>query len=162
MKKGITPIISIIVLLLITVSLAGAAYIFLSGYILGPTGRAVQASGMCLGGTTAYITVTNMGSLPIDISDCISGGANAGDGTAASMDCNDLTIIRTDGGNLGTAASEAYFEQGTIAAAEPTQLHKSAFHDPGCAPSGTANLCKYAITRAGELAPVELSVSCSG
>lgn len=33
MRKGITPIISIIILLLITVSLAGAAYTFLQGFL---------------------------------------------------------------------------------------------------------------------------------
>lgn len=34
MRKGITPIISIIILLLITVSLAGAAWTFLQGFLL--------------------------------------------------------------------------------------------------------------------------------
>lgn len=35
MKKGITPIISIIILLLITISLAGVAYTFLMGQMFG-------------------------------------------------------------------------------------------------------------------------------
>jgi len=39
MKKGITPIISIIVLLLITVSLASAAWSFLYGFIIPPISK---------------------------------------------------------------------------------------------------------------------------
>jgi flagellin-like protein len=47
MKKGITPIVSIIILLLITVALAGAAFTFLQGYLFTYTGSSFRMdSGM--------------------------------------------------------------------------------------------------------------------
>jgi flagellin-like protein len=158
--KGITPIISIIVLLLITVSLAGAAYVFLGGYMTAYTGRAVQVSGICVAGTKAHITVTNMGSLPIDLGTCATTGIDGEEG-----DCGDLTIVRTDGGSMGTTgagAENATFDASTIAAAEPSELHKAVFRDPGCTVGGTPRVCTYAFTRAGDLQPTVATVSCSG
>ncbi len=42
MRKGITPIVSIIILLLITVALAGAAFTFLQGYLFTYTGSSFR------------------------------------------------------------------------------------------------------------------------
>ena len=157
--KGITPIISIIVLLLITVSLAGAAYMFLGGYMTAYTGRAIQTSGICLGGTEAFITVTNMGTLPIDLGTC---DASGGDGTTPDMECGDIIVIKTDGSNLGTASSDALFSADNIPAAELDNLHRVTFRDPGCTTTGNSKTCKYAFTRAGEIQPILVSVGCSG
>ena len=152
--KGITPIISIIVLLLITVSLAGAAYVFLGGYMTAYTGRAVQVSnpGTCIGGTEALITVTNMGSLSIDLGSVAGVGSITGDYT----ECGDIRVIRTDGGTM-----TASFSAASIAAAQPSELDSVTFRDTNCA-SGSPVVCKYAFTRAGELQAVESTVSCSG
>jgi flagellin-like protein len=149
--KGITPIISIIVLLLITISLAGAAYVFLGGYMTAYTGRAVQATGICVGGTEAYITVTNMGSLPVQLTNC------ALSADSRTYECDDLTVVRTDGGQMSGT-----FSANVIQAAEPDRLYKVTFTDTTCAASGVPDVCKYAFTRAGELQPVEVSVSCGG
>ena len=54
MKKGITPIIAIIILLLITIALAGAAWAYLQGFLIGqisksfitPTGGAYCENGI--------------------------------------------------------------------------------------------------------------------
>jgi flagellin-like protein len=153
--KGITPIISIIVLLLITVSLAGAAYIFLGGYMTAYTGKALQVSnpGLCIGNTEAFITVTNMGTQPImSLDACTAAGGET------SLDCGDITVVRTDGGTFGAGAA---FDDASIAAAQPGVLAKTTFRDPGCASGGPA-ICKYAFTRAGELQAAESTVSCSG
>ncbi len=153
--KGITPIISIIVLLLITVSLAGAAYVFLGGYMTAYTGKALQVSnpGLCIGGREAFITVTNMGTQPINLGNCAT---VAQSGTFA--DCGDITVVRTDGGAMVNAG----FDADTIAAAQPGALSKVTFRDPGCTSAGTPAVCKYAFTRAGELQAAEAIVSCSG
>lgn len=151
--KGITPIISIIVLLLITVSLAGAAYVFLGGVMSGFT-QGVQLTGICVGGTEAFITVTNQGSNAVDFGGCDVASSVSG----SSATCGDYIIVRTDtSGN----AMDGYFDSNTIQGADPNQLYRTTFHDTNCAPSGAAT-CKYAFTRAGEVAPVEVTISCGG
>ena len=151
--KGITPIISIIVLLLITVSLAGAAYVFLSNYMTGYMGQAIQASGICIAGTEAYVSITNMGTQSISLGACNTAGSITG----TSGDCGDLTVVRTDGGSMN-----AQFEGNSIPASQPGELSKVAFRDPGCTVAGTALRCTYAFTRAGELQPVTVTVNCGG
>ena len=146
--KGITPIISIIVLLLITVSLAGAAYIFLSGYIGGLTGRAVQVTGTCIGGSSAFITVTNLGNQNIDISGCNVAGAVSGTSTT----CGDITVVRVDSGVMN-----GQFDATNINAATPSGQSAAHLTDAGC---GANTLCEYAFTRAGEWQPAEVSIQC--
>ena len=56
--KGITPIISIIILLLITIALAATAYSYLSGYMFGQMGSSfsIPTNGaFCSGGTITVI-----------------------------------------------------------------------------------------------------------
>jgi flagellin-like protein len=155
--KGITPIISIIVLLLITVSLAGAAYVFLGGVMTGFT-QGVQLTGICVGGTEAFITVTNQGSNRVNLGSCnvTVGGNNPVQGPSTT--CGDYIIIRTDANG---AAMDGIFDAATIQGADPNKLYRTTFHDTACGTSGPAT-CKYAFTRAGEVAPVEVTVSCSG
>ncbi len=151
--KGITPIISIIVLLLITISLAGAAYVFLSGTMFGFIGQAVSGSGACIAGTTARIQVTNMGTENLDISGCNSTGSIAG----TEQRCTDLTILRVDGGLM-----DGNFDKEGIAQAKANQLDYAVFRDNSCTTPGNPERCEYLFTRAGELQPVEVIVSCSG
>jgi flagellin-like protein len=89
MRKGITPIVSIIILLLITVALAGAAFTFLQGYLFTYTGSSFRMdAGMvfCVNtGTENVITaqVTNTGQ--------------------QSLDDADFTVAQIDGVNSGTS-----------------------------------------------------------
>lgn len=152
--KGITPIISIIVLLLITISLAGAAYMFLGGIMTGYT-QGVQLTGICVGSNTAFITVTNQGSNSISLGTCDVVGSVTG----PSTECGDYIIIRTD--TLG-ANMVGQFDTNTIQGAEPERLFRTTFQDTACAAAGTPTTCKYAFTRAGEVAPIEVTVRCSG
>ena len=70
MRKGITPIIAIIVLLLITVALAGAAWTYLSTYITGLTGQSVELQDyFCVGGQTPVILVRNTGTVDMPVAD---------------------------------------------------------------------------------------------
>ncbi len=69
MRKGITPIISIIVLLLITVALAGVAYTYLSGVIpVEQSFMIVTGSTYCSSGTVR-LTVKNTGTTDISAFD---------------------------------------------------------------------------------------------
>jgi len=93
MRKGITPIIAIIVLLLITVALAGAAWTYLNTYMSGLTGQSVELRDyFCVNDDRAVILIANTGTLDIDTSDIsiinmssgqpVSGTWTAADGTA--------------------------------------------------------------------------------
>ncbi len=66
--KGITPIIAILVLLLITVAIAGAAWVYISSYYGGMTKQQIEVtSADCTTtGTTVYIR--NIGTDPVNIS----------------------------------------------------------------------------------------------
>ena len=68
--KGITPIIAIIILLLITISLAAAAWTFLTGYFTGLTTGTIELSQpTCLSGTIPFAVVKNIGTSTISVSD---------------------------------------------------------------------------------------------
>ncbi len=70
MRKGITPIIAIIVLLLITVALAGAAWTYLSTYMTGLTGESIEVRDyFCVRDDTATIIVANTGQLKMPVND---------------------------------------------------------------------------------------------
>ena len=62
MRKGITPIISIIVLLLITVALAGVAWTYLSGFLTTQMATiTVPPNGAFCNGTALKVIITNTG-----------------------------------------------------------------------------------------------------
>ncbi len=62
MKKGVTPVIAIIVLLLITVALAGATWTYLSAYWQGIVGKNIQVmDSYCIRGKEGIILVRNTG-----------------------------------------------------------------------------------------------------
>ena len=65
MRKGITPIIGIIVLLLIVIAIAGSAYTFLFGQFAAYTSKTIQA----LPTSTNSIIVKNLGTDPIQPGD---------------------------------------------------------------------------------------------
>lgn len=102
MKKGITPIISIIILLLITIALAGVAYTFLMGQLYG---RIAGSFDIPTGGaycTNRLITVqiVNTGSATLYDSDFILLHINGAD---ESGGIQPLNIAPQEGGILLSA-----------------------------------------------------------
>jgi flagellin-like protein len=70
MRKGITPIISIIVLLLITIALAGVAWTYLQGQLLVRTENAMEVpfnGAWCDSSGTAFVTISNSGTTDIEV-----------------------------------------------------------------------------------------------
>ena len=62
MKKGVTPIIAIIILLLITVALAGAAWTYLQAYMSALIGKSIEVTdAFCINGDTAVVLLRNSG-----------------------------------------------------------------------------------------------------
>ncbi len=94
MRKGITPIIAIIVLLLITVALAGAAWTYLSTYMSGLTGQSVEVRDyFCVGGDMAVILIANTGTIDLQTSEIAivdMGTGNPVSGTWSAADGNPL------------------------------------------------------------------------
>lgn len=71
-KKGITPIVAIIILLLITIALAGAAYSYISTYWESVTSKNIQITNkFCTGGNTANIIIKNMGTSQVTLADIV-------------------------------------------------------------------------------------------
>jgi flagellin-like protein len=139
--KGITPIISIIILLLITVGIAAGAWTFISGYWGGLVGSAMEiTSTICKGGTNATIYVHNMGTSNLNIQN--------GQG---------LDIERTQGS--GTYAMELVYEPAN-GILEPGGTGK--ITDINCTESGVQQRCAYEIVElsSGRLHPT--FTTCSG
>jgi hypothetical protein len=151
--KGVTPIVSIIVLLLVTISVSGVAYVYLGTTMTGLTGHSIQASGVCAGNTEAIITVTNMGSLPVNLTGCTAPGSVTG----ASQECSDITVARTDPGG----SMNGYFSTDTIAASQGDQFYRAIFRDTNCTQVGY-KLCSYDFTLPGGSSAMAVSVTCRG
>jgi FlaG/FlaF family flagellin (archaellin) len=87
MKKGITPVVAVVLLLIIAVAVVGLAYSFISGFFSATTGKAavVVGAGRCDSASgQVTITMTNTGTNTLDISDvtvmlksCTAGGTTA-------------------------------------------------------------------------------------
>jgi len=72
MKKGITPVVAVVLLLIITVSVVGMGYTFVLGFFGTISGKAVFISGMSsCGGGKVNIIVTNVGTGDIAESDVV-------------------------------------------------------------------------------------------
>ncbi len=70
MRKGITPIIAIIVLLLITVALAGTAWTYLSTYMSNLTGNSYEVTdSFCTTSDVGVVMLANTGTRDILVSD---------------------------------------------------------------------------------------------
>ena len=147
MRKGITPIIAIIVLLLITIALAGTAWTFLNQYMTSTTGKNFQLiDSFCISGTTAKVILKNVGTGNVNVGTC---STMSGDTTT----CGDVIITRTDGGDLSGASLD---KTGSIRPQETVT-----FTDTGCTTGGTSNVCNYRFAL-GSLGTLTASVSCFG
>ena len=72
MRKGITPIISILILLLIAVGLAASAWAYISNYTTGLTGKVVEVSTQdCINGEDGLLVFHNMGTDPINVNEVL-------------------------------------------------------------------------------------------
>ena len=80
--KGITPIIAIIVLLLITVALAGVAWSYLQGYMGGLTSKSLEVRDyFCSSTNSPILVVANIGTTALGTGEIIV--MDAGTGTSS-------------------------------------------------------------------------------
>ncbi len=134
MRKGITPIISVIILLLITIALAGAAWTFLQGVLLTQTAKAFSiptGGAFCSNGKITVLA------------------ANIGTSTLAETD---FSVVMVDGNAVSASTV-------SIAAGSSAKV----LDNYDCDAAGTAN-CVSGIhdVAIGTSANVQrLSVSCA-
>jgi len=144
MKKGITPIVATIILLLITVALAGLAWTFLSQYYGGLTNKNIQVTdSYCLSGL-AKVSLRNIGSATISLGGCTAAAGVSGQSTQ----CGDVTITKT--GGLPAAMS------GNTSAATISSQGSVTFTDVCTA----SNTCVYRVTTGSGIGPNVVSVTC--
>lgn len=141
--KGITPIISVIILLLITIGLASAAWTYMSGYMNSLTSRVLEISpASCIGGTQVTFLVRNAGTNNIggDSINCM----NMNSGQPEALTWQNLS---------GTDVTSPILNSGSTLRAKITSP---------CTTAGTAKTCTYELTLIGSTWKQSIPVSCTG
>ncbi|MHC1588143.1 MAG: archaellin/type IV pilin N-terminal domain-containing protein, partial [Candidatus Syntropharchaeia archaeon] len=150
--KGITPIIAIIILLMITIGLAALAWTYLSGFLTGYTKTLALVDFYCTGTTTANVILRNSGVEPL----ALGSGCNIPD-TQNTVTCGSLTITRTDtdaGGNPNNFNGASINpNSGTLAPGATLTFTDT------CTTAGTPAVCTYRFVTGGTGATV-VSVPC--
>ena len=143
MRKGITPIISIIMLLLITIGLSAAAWSYMSNYLSEMTTGVVQVSDTtCIGGTSVIFFVKNVGTNALSTSQII--GLDKSDGSSLSF-----TWEYQNGSTLSS---------GRLASGQVGKATVS----PDCTTLGQSKTCSYKITVEGTTYSTDVVAPCSG
>lgn len=109
--KGITPIISIIILLLITVGLAAAAWTYMGNYLTTLTAKNIEIpTQKCVNGQDVMVIVHNMGTEAINADNDIlvmNGSIALADADITwcnlNEDCSSETLTSIDSGGYGKA-----------------------------------------------------------
>jgi len=149
--KGISGVIAVILMLMITMALAGSAYLFISGAFSRQTQGIELVDAFCVGGLEARILFRNAETN--DITFVGSGGTFLGctPTTGSPATCGSISVNRLSGG--GTASFGG--DRTPVAPGTTATLR-----DTGCTTAGTTRTCIYRITSSGRA--VEASVPCTG
>ena len=145
--KGIATVIATILMLMITIALAGTAYLYISGAFTSQTQGIEMVDAFCSTGIQARISFRNIGTTDItfDADSCAPA-------IGSPSTCGSIDVTRTSGG--GTASfdgDDATVEPGTTAT----------LIDTGCAAPGSPITCVYRITPPSGRSVVA-TVSCTG
>jgi len=138
-RKGITPVIAIIVLLLITVALAGAAWSFMSAYWEGLVAKSIHITDSYCSTNEATVLIRNTGTGKITLEN---------DNGPAS----DIIVINTIAGTNQDGEWEDLSNNG-ITEAAPGKVFKFVF---SCTPAGS--MCNVRFIVGGKSLPA--SVQC--
>lgn len=150
MKKGITPIIAIIILLLITIGLAATAWTYLSVFLAGYTKSLSLVDAYCTAGTTTNVILRNTGVEPMGLGSAPCALA----GTTTT--CGSLTITKTDttGGVVNPFNGASINPSGGTLETRQTL----SFTDT-CTAAGTPHVCTYRF-RVSDTGATVVSIPC--
>jgi len=132
--KGISTVIATILMLMITIALAGTAYLYISGTFTQQMQGIDMVDAFCSGGTQARITFLNLGTTDLNF---VNGDCTPVTGSPAT--CGAIRVTRTTG--AGTASFDGVNEDATIEPGSTGELV-----DTGCTIGGTTISCVYRIT----------------
>ena len=153
-RKGITPIIAIVILLLITIAIAGVAYTFITGVVTNTAGKTVQVTGTsCAADGSVVIYFQNVGTDTVT-----TPGTNAGDVqvkngicvTSSGAGCN------VSFGGIG-ANPVPFFSTPTVTGGASASVKVPCANITLVATSVAT--CKYDFLVAGRPAPVQVQCS---
>ncbi|MEM5807595.1 MAG: archaellin/type IV pilin N-terminal domain-containing protein [Candidatus Aenigmatarchaeota archaeon] len=143
--RGISTVIATILMLMITIALAGTAYLYISGAFTQQLQGIEAVDQFCAGGTQARITLRNLGTNALTY---VNGSCT---GTGNTRSCGSISVTRTDGGMPSLSGDKPTIEPGTTAT----------LIDNSCTSSGTPRTCVYRIVPpAGR--SVQATVNCPG
>ena len=148
--KGISTVIATILMLMITIGLAGTAYLYISGAFTQQLQGLELVDEFCQGGATAVLTFKNAGTNVISY---VSGACS--DTGVATANCGSIGVRRTSpSSDFGVGQPT-----GNAATADPGVL--VTLTDTGCTTAGTPRTCVYRLTPPGGRSVVS-SVGCTG
>ena len=134
-QKGITPIIAILVMLLITIAITGSAWIYITTYYSSMTGKAIEISSIDCTSSGVKIYMRSIGTDTIDT------------GSANDINVSErLNISGTDCGALSVGYSSTSVGPGQSVIAT----------DSGCDTSDDDTL-RYTITVGGRIQKVQVT-----
>ena len=141
-------VIPVILLLVVTVLLAGLAWVFLSQYVNNVVSTQAQiVDAYCSVGTTSNVVLMNIGTDTISLGSCSEGSVNG-----ASAECGDLSVTKTSGGTMNGGFSSTSMDPGDT----------TTFSD-ACTTEGAPATCAYRfLAGSGMSAPITATLTCSG
>ena len=104
--KGISAVIATILMLMITIALAGMAYMYISGIFTSRTGKVIDLIDSYCSGTTIYLVIKNSGTMNIsptgDLTFTVNGAADTDPGCdKTSVGIGNSTVCSGFTGNKG-------------------------------------------------------------
>ena len=154
--KGISTVIATILMLMITISLAGTAYLYISGAFTQQIQGLEVVDSFCSGGTAAKISFRNIGTVGIGF---VNGVCNPAAGNTAT--CGNIGVTRTSGAGTASLGGGANPTASPAATTTVDSGVSDTLTDSICASGGTPRTCVYRITPPSGRSIVA-TVSCTG
>ena len=142
-QKGITPIIAILVILLITVAIAGSAWIYISTYYSGMTSEAVEITSIDCTAAGARIYMHNIGTDSFYVNTI---------GITREVVSGDCTYENSTGDVFVSAAINITWDRTQIG---PGEI--GIFTDIECTKSLNATTARYTILAGGRVQKVQMN-----
>ena len=133
-NKGVSAVIATILMLMITIAMAGLAYGFISGAFTSKTGVVIEidASSTTCTGTTITVYVRNTGTLPTTANLISNSGTNSQGGTIAAATCGVVgTNLYAGGGAVACATLTGTAGTNTIVSSGPSNSVSGTVYCPG-------------------------------
>ncbi|MBI2084761.1 MAG: hypothetical protein HYT70_04100 [Candidatus Aenigmarchaeota archaeon] len=145
--KGVSTVVATLLMLMITIALAGTAYLYIAGTFQQQLQGLDIVDAFCSGGTQARFVFKNIGTNPLTF---VNGACAPSPGNTVT--CGSVSVTRTSGGGTATLSGDS-------ATVDPGRT--ATIIDGSCTSAGTPRSCVYRIVPpTGRAIPA--TVSCTG